>query len=409
MGGAAVSWRRVCARAPPHNPSLSKSQMLRAVTLVCCTLLFGGALRGSVGDVAAAWLCTTWVSTVVMGTPLLRAVLGPAYAPLGVVAGISSYIFQLPLMLFLFEVDAWRRAKREQQAGQQQQESRDGEGGSKEGSARRTPTPSTDAAAVAVGALDVRASGGAAEDAPPSRTRRWRWACGWLPLVGPQQRERLALRLLTNHVLWGVGIGVVLSLSKIGPKWLNPGTGLNGTDGPRTATAPRLCAPTYPARAGTPPAQRNPTFCPWVAFISVLLDYFARCTEPVAFFATGEEALTLRPAGWGAGGSERRCLTLRPAGWGAGGSERRCLTGWLGGAVQHAHPSATTPAGMWMVGRSPLACGAWQAALYMVAKLVLLPLLAVGCAAAVGLGGASARAAVLLAALPISPAAFAVW
>lgn len=46
---------------------------------------------------------------VILGTPLLRALLGPQYANLGVVAGISSFIFQLPLMLILFEVHTWRQ------------------------------------------------------------------------------------------------------------------------------------------------------------------------------------------------------------------------------------------------------------------------------------------------------------
>lgn len=39
----------------------------------------------------------------------------------------------------------------------------------------------------------------------------------------PGQGKRLGLRLVMNHVLWGVGIGLILSLSKIGPKWLDPG------------------------------------------------------------------------------------------------------------------------------------------------------------------------------------------
>ena len=41
---------------------------------------------------------------VILGVPLLKALLGPKYANLGVVAGISSFIFQLPHMLILFEV-----------------------------------------------------------------------------------------------------------------------------------------------------------------------------------------------------------------------------------------------------------------------------------------------------------------
>ena len=44
------------------------------------------------------------LSAVILGVPLLKALLGPKYSNLGVVAGISSFIFQLPLMLILFEV-----------------------------------------------------------------------------------------------------------------------------------------------------------------------------------------------------------------------------------------------------------------------------------------------------------------
>lgn len=50
---------------------------------------------------------------------------------------------------------------------------------------------------------------------------------------------------------------------------------------------------------------------------------------------------------------------------------------------------------------------ALQAVLYMLVKLVLVPALMVGCAAMVGLEGAYARSAVILAALPVSSATFA--
>ena len=110
--------------------------MMRAVMLAACALVWGALLRRSLGEVTANWLSTTWISTgarlppphargwaharhaarapapaaaaVILGTPLLRALLGPSYANLGVVAGVSSFIFQLPLMLVLFEVHTWR-------------------------------------------------------------------------------------------------------------------------------------------------------------------------------------------------------------------------------------------------------------------------------------------------------------
>jgi hypothetical protein len=149
--GWAASWRasftlRMLSLAPsPTHPAI---QMLRGIALAACALLFGGLLRRTLGEVVANWLSTTWISTgrrgwsaalgaclrcllgragesnsaapawllhlaafllrsplaVILGVPLLRALLGPQYANLGVVAGISSFVFQLPLMLLLFEV-----------------------------------------------------------------------------------------------------------------------------------------------------------------------------------------------------------------------------------------------------------------------------------------------------------------
>lgn len=58
-----------------------------------------------------------------------------------------------------------------------------------------------------------------------------------------------------------------------------------------------------------------------------------------------------------------------------------------------------------MVRRNPIACGWPKAAAYMLAKLVLVPALMVGCCFAVGLEGANARAAVLIATLPVSAGA----
>ncbi|KAL4423172.1 hypothetical protein ABPG77_000305, partial [Micractinium sp. CCAP 211/92] len=58
--------------------------MMRAIMLVACAFVFGLLLRRSLGEVTANWLCTTWISTVILGVPLLQALLGPAYANLGV-------------------------------------------------------------------------------------------------------------------------------------------------------------------------------------------------------------------------------------------------------------------------------------------------------------------------------------
>ena len=138
-----------------------------------------------------------------------------------------------------------------------------------------------------------------------------------MPAALPAQGQRLGLRLLANHVLWGVGVGGLLSLSTLGPRFLNP---------------------------GTPPNMPNCSYAVGAGFVYLLLDYFARTTEPVAFFATG----------------------------------------------------------MWMVRARPVAVGWLAAAAYMAVKLVLVPALMVACCFTVGLEGADARAAVLVATLPVS-------
>lgn len=42
------------------------------------------------------------------------------------------------------------------------------------------------------------------------------------------QLKGIGLRMLHNHVLWGCLVGIILNLSKIGPKWLDPGARVGG-------------------------------------------------------------------------------------------------------------------------------------------------------------------------------------
>ncbi|PRW59648.1 PIN isoform B [Chlorella sorokiniana] len=341
--------------------------MMRAIMLLACVVVVGGLQRGTLGDVTVNWLSTTWISTVILGVPLLKALLGPQYSSLGVVAGISSFIFQLPLMLILFElplmlilfelplmlilfeVHVWRQevlhgTLPETQPnpatnggsaplltdgfGEHGKESRpDSPDGKVVSSADVHPEP-----AAARSQRAVLSAADASALPPPDKTARSKSSLRRMGdnLIGclhfrmtKSQGKRLGLRLVMNHVLWGVGIGLILSLSKIGPKWLDPGP--------------------------SPPCKVNCSYAVGAGFLYILCDYFARCTEPVAFFATG----------------------------------------------------------MWMVRPKPIACGYIKAAIYMLIKLVLVPALMVGCCFTVGLEGAIARAAVLVATLPVSAAAFA--
>jgi predicted permease len=325
--------------------------MMRAISLLACAALFGGGLRRSLGEVSAAaaaaaahflchlpgrhtcigctqvtmsWLNVSWVSTVILGVPLVKAALGAQFANLGVVAGISSFIFQLPLMLVALEMHAGRRA-----------------------AARDLP----EAAAADGQAAPQLADPKALPPPPPPATAAW--------LPSRAQLQNVGRRLVGNAILWAILVGLVLSLSGLGPKYLSQSEprGACSSVGQvmfwykrssiRSSVAHFCTAPK--TRAAAPPAPPNCSYAPGAGFIALLLSSLAACTEPVALRATG----------------------------------------------------------VFLARRNPLACGALQAALYMLAKLVAVPALMVGCAAAAGLEGAPARAAVLLASLPVSAAAFA--
>ena len=93
---------------------------------------------------------------------------------------------------------------------------------------KRPPEAETEAALCSLGAAASASSGagvwrrrqgvaGGPDPAPSCLL------CGGDFGMTRQQAWGLARRLLGNHILWGCLVGIVLSLSKIGPKWLSPG------------------------------------------------------------------------------------------------------------------------------------------------------------------------------------------
>ena len=88
--------------------------ILRAIALVIiivAVLIANGRAhyqRYGLGDVAVTWLAMTWISTVIVGIPISAAVLGDPQKGrfYGLLAGISSFIFQLPLQLAFLECHA---------------------------------------------------------------------------------------------------------------------------------------------------------------------------------------------------------------------------------------------------------------------------------------------------------------
>lgn len=290
--------------------------MLRAICLLgSCAVFF----RRGIGEITANWLFISWVSTVILGVPLLRAALGVQYANLGVVAGISSFIFQLPVMLIMFEIYGGQRVQPTLEEGTlptsvpSNADARDSEDASKVNmSGKRDSNASFQHSAQADGHATANNALQGNVVSPPQRIH-------WITRA---QAKAILRQITHNAILWAIVIGFILSVTTLGPKYLNP---------------------------GNPPAQPNCDYAAGAGFIYLFFSSLASCTEPVALFATG----------------------------------------------------------MFLMYKNPISCGWLRAVAYMVVKLIIVPAIMVGCAAAVGLEGAYARAAVLLASLPISAAAFA--
>jgi predicted permease len=124
-------------------------------------------------------------------------------------------------------------------------------------------------------------------------------------------------QLLRNPVLWGIAGGFFLSLSTIGPKYLDP---------------------------------LSEDYVPGLGWFSATLAWFGACVSPVSLFTMG----------------------------------------------------------VWMQdqGKKLFRIPLWSAALFMLSKLLVLPLVMVGLAKAFDFDDRTGRAAVLIASLPISMASF---
>jgi predicted permease len=129
--------------------------------------------------------------------------------------------------------------------------------------------------------------------------------------------RRILIRIFHNPVLWGIAVGFLLSLSTLGPRFLKPS---------------------------------SDEFVPGLGWIFRTCEWFGACVSPVSLFAMG----------------------------------------------------------VWMEdqGKKLFQIPLYSAFLFMFSKLFVVPLIMVGLAKALDLGDEAGRAAVLIAALPISMASF---
>ena len=65
--------------------------------------------RRGLGVFVADYMNSTWINTVIYGIPIYTALFGPQFAVYPIFASISSFFFQLPVQLVLFEIEEKRR------------------------------------------------------------------------------------------------------------------------------------------------------------------------------------------------------------------------------------------------------------------------------------------------------------
>lgn len=291
--------------------------------------------RYGLGDVAVIWLAMTWISTVIVGIPISTAVLGDPQKGrfYGLLAGISSFIFQLPLQLAFLECHALDSdsLKNETSVDNGPRVCQDDNTCRAEQLNQTTnhtdPEARLETACIDGDETKQDAALELVEESPntnrlstQSNTRK-KW---WVLAGGNYVNRRdvwfgILYRLIRNPVLWGIFWGFVLSLSTVGPKYLNPKPG-------------------------------NKNYIEGLGWIFVTFAWLGDITSPLSLFTMG--------------------VWMH--------AQRRMLF-------------STPPAHL---------------ALYMLSKLVLIPLLMVGLSKMLSLENEVGRAAVLIATLPISLASF---
>lgn len=193
------------------------------------------------GHVVIIWLCLTWISTVIMGVPISSAVFGnPSLGrKYGVLAGISSFIFQLPLMLVFLESYALDRDRTKDDSRHTEELNRDSLVTLDGQQAEETRSKPIDPDNGLVAAVSQEDGNGANDETSLDRMEKAPDYQGtpsasppvqeqWWQLTGGKYVNKrdvwidITKRVLKNPVLWGIFIGFVLTLSTVGPRYLNP-------------------------------------------------------------------------------------------------------------------------------------------------------------------------------------------
>lgn len=170
--------------------------MMRALVLVL-DVVWAVARKQSFSDISMNWMVTSWVSTTILGPPMLQATLGQEYEVYGPIAAVSSMIFQLPLLILFFELDAVP-AKEERLVAQEQ---------------------------VSLDAIENSGTVRPRDD----RDKEKMLLClkndvFYKTRLSRKHQKRVIWNLIRMPLMWSIVGGVILSVTTLGPKYLYPGT-----------------------------------------------------------------------------------------------------------------------------------------------------------------------------------------
>jgi len=218
--------------------------ILRAIALVFSIASLCFSKDPGIGDIAVRWLSLTWISTVILGVPIMSAVLdNPKKGVLyGLLAGVSSFIFQLPLQLFFLECHALEEEELPAEENQELDLEADVDSTS---SAIMDSGPEKAASFERHLSKQVQVKTGLRlsiwKSFPSKRLSLW---------------KKVWFKVVQNPVLWGIALGFLISLSTFGKRYLDPG-------------------------------DTKGTFVNGLAWIEETLEWFGNTVSPISLFTMG--------------------------------------------------------------------------------------------------------------------------
>lgn len=180
-------------------------RLISAVMMLAICLI----RRGDIADFAVSWLATTWISSVTVSPPVMAPLFGEKKSNLyGVYCAFSSFFFQLPMMLSLLEIHLTLKSIREHDAALKAAETKPEEVPvetsvqvSQESSGEALPPFNQESPSKTYPAENLT------ENSPIIKKQNF------CILHGKRIVINVLLRLVQNPIIWGILIGLIVSMS----------------------------------------------------------------------------------------------------------------------------------------------------------------------------------------------------